>query len=251
MLGGGGGQTLMITTNPNVQVKLSNEKYSKTITTNAHGQAEFKNLKTGVYSLIVALSAGNSFTKQITINEFIDENLGELKQLKDVGLKQKLKLSNRNTYSIVGKNLSWHKPNSNIVTVLADVVHRFEAWGKDAPTLDHFATIHEGTYLSLLEYERKRIVEQTSLKAHFVTPAYEDLNNLSDSEKIRRDRNGKAVDYWLRETHGDVTNGFIDISGKRYYTGSQGEKGVVAYCDIKGDTWVSKRADGYWHILDY
>lgn len=262
-LGGGEFQTLMITTNPNVQVKLSNDKYSKTITTNEHGQAEFKNLKAGVYSLIVALSDGNSFTKQIVVNGVIDDNLGEIKQLKDVDKKQKLKLSNGRIYSIIGKNLSWHTPKTNSVTLMDDFVYgdTFIWLEHNTSDKDTYEELHENIFQTLVNYEKKRVIEQTynhkygTSTFHFITPCQDDVNNsqtlTSDNDRIRRNPKGEPKGYWLRSTSG-YSQWFVNdegVLGRTEYP--SGFSSILSTFDIQDDTWVSKGVDGYWRILDY
>lgn len=257
--GSGGGQTLTISTNPNIQVKLSNEMYSKTITANERGQAEFTNLKAGIYFLTVSLSDGNSMTKEIVVQNRIDENIGELKQLKNVATKQKLKLSDRTTYTIIGKNLSWHTPNTNSVTLMSDVASGASEWGTGRTDVDAYANLNKERYERLASYEKARIIEQTYThkqgegKAYFITPAKRDVDEseiTSDADRIRNDINGQPANYWLRT---------MASSGMYYVSGSgtvgtagavSGNKSSVSTVDIYDDTWVSKGIDGCWRIVD-
>ena len=290
MLGGGGGQTLMITTNPNVQVKLSNEKYSKTITTNAHGQAEFKNLKAGRYTCVVQVTSSKALTQNIFVSEFQNENLGILSKAKDIPLREKIKLSNGMEFTIMGKNVKYHQTNS--VTLICNV-------GIDACTSNQYAYgatnmpgLSTEYYNALQQYEKTQIIlhsfyfehyknssyqnpvpgyEQTT--GYFYAPSYNEMFGTRDNgkeegvplgfenakDKIKHDRYGDACAYATRDaTYRDRDNIYgyywlVTPSGTSAESYNLHKHGVdkclfLPCCDIKGDTWLTKKDDGYWHI---
>lgn len=258
MLGGSDRlQNLLVTAPPNARVTVSNDQYEKTITTNESGQALFKNLRFGTYNLVVLFSGSTHLSKNVVITDHINESFENLKMIKDVNLRDRLKFSSGKTYVIMNRNLNYHE--SNTVTLITEFVTEKSEWGSTAGG-DAFKTKNQNYYSELEYYEKEKIIyhDYGIGKGYFWTPSLTELELSGSGSKLEGSPIGfvsngdrkKGDHYWTRTKNDQTMQYHINKDGSRAITSSTNSSiGVVSLCDIKGDTWVQKGQDGYWFII--
>ena len=260
MLGGGGGQTLIITTNPNAQVTLSNDKYSKTITTDEHGRAEFKGLKDGVYTVVAKTEEGN-VQKEILISSENSVALFATKPLRELALGEKIMFSSGKSFLVQAKNVTGF-PSDSVTLVSEYVTEETNVGFTDG--LDQVREILNGYYLKLSIIEKGVIINHSYTlnvspePAYFYIASKKELQNggvlgFSNNEsRIKYDKNGTPKQWFTAtRTNPDnihYTRTFVLSDGSLYNT--SGMAGVVPFCNLKDNTLVYKRSDGYWVITE-
>lgn len=250
----------MITTNPNVQVKLSNEKYSKTITTNAHGQAEFKGLKDGVYTAVAKTEEGN-VQKEILISSKNSVALFATKPLRELALGEKIMFSSGKSFLVQAKNVTGF-PSDSVTLVSEYVTEETNVGFTDG--LDRVREILDGYYLKLSIIEKGAIINHSYTlnvspePAYFYIASRKELQNggvlgFSNNEsRIKKAKNGTPK-QWFTATRTNSDNihygrTFVLSDGSLYNT--SGTAGVVPFCNLKDNTLVYKRDDGYWVVAE-
>lgn len=278
----GGGMDLEITSYPNTEITLSNEKVTKRLISDGDGIAIFKGVKAGAYT-----ATANGKTNQITVVDKQKDFLCE--QIKDLPLKSKIKFSSGKKFILMTKNLpsSSNEPHPlNSACLVSEFVvdtytmTKLETWYEsDAWQRKMFACYEELPWVEketiLPRYVWDWKVNGLRINAYFYmlsekeastspTSSYDEYNLgfPDDASRIRTTESGDAMGYWLRDQYRDgsyrVNLSAISGLGEKLYSGIGGwitEKelpmtgGLVLACDISQDAYVALDDDGYYRIL--
>lgn len=273
----GGGMDLEITSYPNTEITLSNEKVTKRLISDGDGIAIFKGVKAGAYT-----ATANGKTNQITVVDKQKDFLCE--QIKDLPLKSKIKFSNGKKFILMAKNPPApsnepHPLNSSCLVsefvVDTYTMTRVETWYEsDAWQRKMFACYEELPWVEketvLPRYVRNKNISIANQYFYMLSKNEAGVSSASeynlgfpdDASRIRTTESGEAMGYWLRDQYGDggyrVDLSAISALGDDLYSGIGGwikdenlpiTGGLVLACDISQDAYVTLDDDGYYKIL--
>ncbi len=276
----GGGMDLEITSYPNTEITLSNEKVTKRLVSDDDGIAIFKGVKAGAYT-----ATANGKSKQITVADKQKDFLCE--QIKDLPLKSKIKFSSGKKFILMAKNphASSNEPHPlNSACLVSEFV-------VDTYTMENLETWYESDAWQrkmFACYEELPWVEKETVLPRYVwndgvsianqyfymlsegemgvspSPSVNEYNLgfPDDASRIRTTESGELMGYWLRDQYRDgytrVNLSAVSGLGENLNSGIGGwttkEKlpmtgGLVLACDISQDAYVALDDDGYYRIL--
>lgn len=271
---------LEITSYPNTEITLSNEKVTKRLISDGDGIAVFKGVKEGTYT-----AAANGKAKQITVADKQKYFLCE--QIKDLPLKSKIKFSSGKKFILMAKNppAPSNEPHPlNSACLVSEFVvdtytmEKLETWYESDAWQRKMSACYEELPWAEKETVLPRFVSNGGLsianqyfymlsEGEMGVPASPALNEYNlgfpdDASRIRTTESGEVMCYWLRGQGRDgstrVNLSAISDLGKRIYDGIGGwttnsklpmTGGLVLACDISQDAYVTLDDDGYYRIL--
>ncbi len=273
----GGGMDLEITSYPNAETTLSNEKYTRTVVADEKGKAVFKNLKSGKYTVTT-----NGKSKEITVFDRQYDYLCE--QIKEIEIGSKLKLTNGKKLILMIKNASGHEANtatfvSEFITDKTKTIFNFSEDSTLVQILKRYASEladKEKTIIKEYDYHfsfdqggankaksQFYILSLTELGLSGGTSGGAKLGFNDDTSRIKKYEGGSAGIYFTRDGR-EVTesNGAerydhycVSAAGKKVavgayaVNGTYATAGIVPACDISQDAYVTLDDDGYYRIL--
>lgn len=277
-LGGGGGIDLLLKVAPNIIVTLSREGYTSTLTTDEQGQALFKKLKAGTYT--VRFKNGNiEFQNELIVFDKQKETFN-VKQIKDLPLGAKLKFSSGKTFILLKKNAKGHPDNSAVFwSEYITKIHRFD--GVQYFDSEVYRSIMPSYYNELNEQEKRASINYERIATTYEESGsgtkkrgfanfylltlkelgcddfleeYENLGFKDNGNRIKKQQGELARDYSTSDVYRSRAGGFyygrfIKSSGALSSGNDVSGRGIVPACDLKSDTYVILDADGYYKVL--
>ncbi len=288
---GSSGTDLILKAAPNVSVTLSKENYTNTITANENGQALFKNLSNGTYTATAQGSDGTQYQKEILIND-IKEDVLIVQKIANLPVGSKIEFSSGRKFILMKHKAKEHDQNS--ATLVSEFIQEDYSWTFDTyggPIYDENTDLQNllNKYLSELSwYERKNVVtfkadgmrayrsqswQYPKIDQHFYLlslaevgfdngdfPEKASERNLgftNDASRIKKNENGTAGTYWLRNGyHKTPTSNhwYIGPAGGQNRISDDSSKpftaGVVLGVDISESATVYLDSDGYYRVTD-
>ena len=286
-LSGGKSNCLIVQSEAGKKVTLVGDNYSNTIVADEYGNANFKNLKAGIYGVNIKLSEGRVYSKKIAIqNEYIENTKG-FKQIKNLANREKIMLSTGRAFVLMNKNLQGHASNS--FTAIQEKCYDI-AWSHVETTPNLSVNLLGGNkhgpeynydenifYALLQQYEKDKILPYTyweqnksaeykwKVTSRFYLPSEHELATspnsysekkgvwigfTSESDRIKENVLGDPCLYDTRSMNGRNSVLSVNYTGQISVFGGLGAWYHMICCDFDGDAWVTKGSDGYWRIVD-
>lgn len=274
---------LEITSYPNTEITLSNEKYTRTVVADEKGKTIFKNLKSGKYTVTT-----NGKSKEITVFDRQYDYLCE--QIKEIEIGSKLKLTNGKKLILMIKNASGHEANtatfvSEFITDQTETFFNFSEGSNLVQILKRYASeladkektiIKEHDYIFKHDQGESGVTREAVKSQFYILSAWELGLSVSESSgtnlgfndnasRIKKYEDGSAGVYFTRDsknmkgTHSGSDYAFYCVNsigglvGLRNYGGTTSAvdvtAGIVPACDISQDAYVTLDDDGYYRIL--